>query len=96
LSELTLQDRKAKYRPKALAIERNASQKTGWWRFARTVALGTIALTLGVIWVGEQYGVDRREVLEFFGTGLLFVGVLVVGALVFIAAFIALRRLLRK
>ena len=85
-----------KYRPKAGAIERNASQSGAWWRFARSVALGTIALTLGVIWVGEQYGVERREVLEFLGVGLLFVAVLVLAALVFAACAIALRRWLKK
>ena len=86
----------SKYRPKADAIERNASQKKDWWRFTRSVALGTIALTLGILWVGEQYGVERREILEFLGTGVLFVGALAVAALVCAAIAIGLRRLLKR
>lgn len=85
-----------KYRPRAGAVERNASQSGAWWRFARSIGLGTIALTLGVIWVGEQYGVARSEVLEFLGLGLFFVAVLVLAALIFAACAIALRRWLKK
>jgi hypothetical protein len=89
-------DARPKYRRKADAIERNASQRKDWWRFARSVVLGTVALTLGVLWIGEQYGVEREDILDFLATGVLFVGVLVLGALVFAALVIGLRRLFKK
>ena len=78
------------------AAERVGSQKGSWTKLARTVVLGSIALTLGIFWLGDQYGVDRAVMVEFLITSAAFVGLVVVAAAAgaFLIRFI--RKLLRK
>lgn len=67
--------RSARTRPSA--IERTSARRAGWLRLTRTILLGTIATVAAVVWLGEQYGVERRVMLEFLGTSALFVALLI-------------------
>ena len=68
-------------RTKPSAIERTSARRIGWARLTRTVVLGTVATVAALVWLGEQYGIERREMLEFVGTSGLFVGMLVLAGL---------------
>ena len=68
------------------AGERVTAQRKTTNRTLRTILLGTIAMIGGVIWLGDQYGVEREETLSLLLASASFVGVLalagVVGAIV--------------
>lgn len=84
-----------KRRERARAIDRTDARKMGWARLSRTVLLGTVAAVVAMVWLGEQYGIERRVMLEFVGTSVLFVALL---ALAGVGGAIILRALrnLRK
>jgi len=83
-------------RQRVRAVERGSARRAGWLRLARTVVLGTIAAVLGIVWLGEQYGIERAVMLEFLGTSALFVLLLVGAGLVGVAVLIGIRRLLNR
>ena len=68
-------------RIKPSAIERTSARRAGWMRLTRTVALGTLATIAALIWVGDQYGVERDVMVEFMTTSALFVGLAIVAGL---------------
>ncbi|NOX50414.1 MAG: hypothetical protein GXP16_07755 [Gammaproteobacteria bacterium] len=69
-------------RTNARAIERNEARRQGSFRLIRTIVLGVVASVVAIIWLGDQYGIDRQVMLEFLGTSALFVGLLVLSGLV--------------
>ena len=83
-------------RRKPSAIERNSARRTSWLRLTRTIVLGTIAAVAGVVWLGEQYGVERRVMLEFMGTSALFVAGLVLAGLAGTVVLWGAKKLLRR
>lgn len=60
-------------------------------RLIRTVILGAIAVAVAVVWMGDQYGIERQETLRYLGTAALFVGLLVGCGLIGLATLIAAR-----
>ena len=46
------------------ASERVSSQRQGSGRMLSTILLGTVAMVAGVLWLGDQYGVERKETIE--------------------------------
>ena len=83
-------------RTKPRAIERTSAQRAGWLRLTRTIALGTIATAAGLVWIGEQYGIEAEVMFEFMATSALFVGLLVVAGLVGTLLLWLIRKLLRR
>lgn len=83
-------------RTKPSAIERTSAQRAGWMRLTRTIILGTIATAAGLMWIGEQYGVEPAVMLEFMATSALFVGLLVVAGLFGTLALWLVKKLLRR
>jgi hypothetical protein len=83
-------------RTKPRAIERNTARRAGWLRLTRTIALGTVATVLAIIWLGEQYGIERSVILAFLGTSAMFVGLLIIAGLSGAAALWLLRKLFRN
>ena len=73
------------------ASERVSSQRQGSGRRFRTILLGTVAMVAGVLWLGEQYGVERKETVELLLTSAGFVLLLTVAG-VFGALLIRLMR----
>lgn len=55
------------------ARERASAQRKKSNRMLRTILLGTVAMVAGVLWLGDQYGVDREETLELLFTSAAFV-----------------------
>ena len=68
-------------RTKPSAIERASARRAGWIRLTRTILLGTLATVAAIVWLGEQYGIQRQVMLEFLGTSALFVLLLMLGGL---------------
>ena len=64
------------------ASERVSAQRKRTPRMFRTILLGTVAMVAGIIWLGDQYGVERQETIELtlasagFVLGLTAAGVL--------------------
>ena len=64
------------------ASERVSAQRKSTPRMLRTILLGTVAMVAGIIWLGDQYGVERQETIELmlasagFVLGLTAAGVL--------------------
>ena len=85
---------KTKRRQRTRALERGSARRAGWVRLVRSIVLGTIAAVLGVLWLGEQYGIERAVMLEFLGTSLLFVLLLAGAGLFGLAVLVGIRRLL--
>ena len=46
------------------ASERAGAQRKKSNRMFRTILLGTMAMVAGVLWLGEQYGIERQETLD--------------------------------
>jgi len=80
-------------RTKPSAIERTSARRAGWLRLTRTIVLGTVATIAALVWLGEQYGIQREVMLEFVGTSALFVGLLIVAGLGATVLIRVLRRL---
>jgi len=88
--------RKPSSRQKPSAIERSSARRAGWLRLTRTIALGTIAAVFAIIWLGDQYGIERAVIYEFLTTSALFVGVLVVAGLLGAVLVLGIRWLFRR
>ena len=43
-------------------------------RLVRTIVLGAVTLLVGLIWLSEELGMNRDELLDYMTTSLLFVG----------------------
>ena len=73
------------------ASERVSAQRRSTPRMFRTILLGTVAMVAGIIWLGDQYGVERQETIELMLTSAGFVlGLTAAGVLG--AVFIRLMR----
>ncbi|MCR9261962.1 MAG: hypothetical protein NXH95_19790 [Pseudomonadaceae bacterium] len=83
-------------RRKPSAIERSSARRKGWLRLTRTIVLGTIAAVFAIIWMGDQYGIEREVMYEFLATSALFVGLLVVAGLAGAALIMAVRWLFHR
>ena len=46
------------------ASERVSAQRKSMPRTFRTILLGTVAMVAGIIWLGDQYGVERQATIE--------------------------------
>lgn len=46
------------------ASERVSAQGKSMPRMFRSILLGTVAMVAGIIWLGDQYGVERQETIE--------------------------------
>ena len=46
------------------ASERVSAQRKSMPRMFRTILLGTVAMVTGIIWLVDQYGVERQETIE--------------------------------
>lgn len=88
--------RKPSPRQKPSAIERTSARRAAWMRITRTIALGTIAVVFAIIWLGDQYGIERDVIYEFLATSALFVGLLVVAGLAGAAVLLGVRWLLGR
>lgn len=87
--------KRASSRSKPRAIERNSARRANWVRLTRTIILGALATAAAIVWLGEQYGIERGVILEFMGTSALFVGILVVAGLCGTLLLRGLKKLLR-
>ncbi len=88
--------KKPSSRTRPHAIERNTARRQSWLRLTRTIFLGTVATVLAIVWLGEQYGIERDVILEFLATSLLFVLVLVGAGLVGTVILTGLRKISRR
>lgn len=80
----------------SIADERNTARSIGWARLVRTIVLGTCAVTAGIFWGAQQFGIQREVVVEFLTGSLLFVGGLVCAGLIGAVVLFLLRKLLGK
>lgn len=83
-------------RSKPSAIERTSAQRANWVRLTRTIVLGTLATAAGIVWLGEQYGIERDVMFEFMATSAMFVGLLIAAGLGGALILWALKKLLRR
>lgn len=88
--------RKPSLRQKPSAIERASARRAGWARLTRTIALGTIAVVFAIIWLGDQYGIERDVIYEFLATSALFVALLVAAGLAGAVVLLGVRWLLSR
>lgn len=65
-------------------------------RLTRTVLLGTVATIAAIVWLGEQYGVERDVIVAFLGTSALFVGLLILAGLGGVLLLWLIRRYIRS
>jgi len=80
----------------SIADERNTARGIGWARLVRTIILGTCAVTAGIFWGAQQFGIQREVVLSFLTGSLLFVGGLVIAGLLGALLLFLLRKILRN
>jgi uncharacterized membrane protein YdjX (TVP38/TMEM64 family) len=78
------------------ASERVSTQRRKTNRTLRTILLGTLAMIGGVIWLGDQYGVEREETLSLLVASAGFVGALVLAGVLGAVLIWLLRRLLKS
>ncbi|MFU8815269.1 MAG: hypothetical protein ACNA7W_07980 [Pseudomonadales bacterium] len=64
-------------------------------RLGRTIVLGAIVVFLAILWLADQLGLDRDELLGYALTSLMLVGVLVVLAVAGAVLLRLLKRLFR-
>ena len=83
-------------RIKPSAIERASARRISWVRLTRTIVLGTVATVLAILWLGEQYGIDREVILTFLLTSAAFVGLLIVAGLSGAVLLWGVRKLWRR
>jgi len=55
-----------------------------------------VATVAAIVWLGEQYGIQRQVMLEFLGTSVLFVALLILGGLGATVVVWAVRRLWQR
>ena len=79
------------------ASERTSGQKGSAAKLARTIILGTLALSGAIVWIGDQYGIEPEETLQFLAYSAIFVVALVfaglAGALMLSLIKVLIRRL---
>jgi hypothetical protein len=78
------------------AVERNEARRRQGWRLARTVVLGAAATVAALVWLGEQYGIERQVMFGFLGASVMFVAVLVVLGLGGTVLLGVIKKLLRR
>ena len=65
--------KRAKAAQQTRASERVSAQRKSMPRMFRTILLGTVAMVAGIIWLGDQYGVERQETIELMLASVGFV-----------------------
>ena len=84
-------------RERTHASERTSGQKGSAARLARTIVLGTMAVSGAIVWIGDQYGIEPEETLQFLAYSAIFVVALVfaglAGALILSLIRLAIKRL---
>jgi|TARA_B110000977_G_scaffold174387_1_gene228194 hypothetical protein len=84
-------------RERTHASERTSGQKGSAAKLARTIILGTLALSGAIVWIGDQYGIEPEETLQFLAYSAIFVVALVfaglAGALMLSLIKVLIRRL---
>ena len=83
-------------RIKPSAIERSSARRAGWLRLTRTIVLGTVATVAAIVWLGEQYGIERAVIFEFLGTSALFVGLLILAGLTGAVILWGIRKVIKR
>jgi hypothetical protein len=83
-------------RSKPSAIERTSARRLVWMRLSRTVVLGALATIAAIVWLGEQYGIQRDVILAFLGTSALFVGLLILAGALGMVLLWGVRKLLGR
>ncbi len=83
-------------RTRPSAIERTSARRANWMRLTRTIVLGTVATVVAIVWLGEQYGIERAVMLEFMATSAMFVALLVLAGFAAALALRGLKKLLRS
>ena len=83
-------------RTKPSAIERASARRLVWVRLTRTVILGTVATVAAIVWLGEQYGIERDVILAFLGTSALFVGLLILAGVGGVLVLWSVRKLFKR
>ena len=73
--------------------DRVAGQKARSARLIRTVLLGAVAVIVAILWLGDQYGIEREETLEFLLASAIFVGGLTLTGIAGALVLWSLRRL---
>lgn len=81
-------------RQSSRASERSASRGKANRQLIRTIVLGTVAVSLAIVWLGEQYGIAAEESLSYLGSAALFVLLLVALAVAGFGGLLLLRRLI--
>lgn len=78
------------------AEERSATVGRSSFRLIRTIALGTIAVVFAILWLGDQYGLEREVMMSYLTSSALFVGALVGVAALGAAVLLLLKRLRQR
>ena len=82
-----------KNRAQSHATRRSETRRVSNVRLIRTIVLGFIAVSVALIWLGDQFGIDRAESLEYLTMALLFVGGLVLLGLVGFLLLLGVKKL---
>jgi hypothetical protein len=83
-------------RDRTQASERTSAQKGSAAKLARTIILGTIAVAGAIVWIGDQYGVDPEQTIQFLALSAIFVGILVFAGLLGSLILSLIRLLIRR
>ncbi len=78
------------------AVSRNTARRAASLRLVRTIVLGAVATLAALVWLGEQYGIERDVMLSYAATTLLFVGVLALLGLAGAAVLLSVRWLVSR
>ena len=82
MNEIDSSTTRSKSAQQTRASERVSASRKSTPRMLRTILLGTVAMVAGIIWLGDQYGVERQETIDLmlasagFVLGLTAAGVL--------------------
>ena len=83
-------------RERTQAAERTSGQKTSAARLARTIVLGTMAVSGAIVWIGDQYGIEPEETIQFLAYSAIFVVALVFAGLLGALSLSLIRMLIRR
>ncbi len=64
-------------------------------KLARTIVLGAVAVFLAILWLSNELGLDRGELLGFLATSLLLIAIVVLLAMLAAGLIALIRRFLR-
>ena len=78
------------------AEERSTTVRRQSLRLLRTISLGTVAVVVAILFLGEQYGLDREMMISYLTSSLMFVGFIVSVGLIGFGFLLAVKWLLRR